>query len=386
MRNRIVIALLVLLVGYFAFYILFYTAFLNIPIMKTPSVTAFIQDESFLAVKKPFPEQETLLSRFVMNHFVSDSGAVYSTPPAISKEPVVLSESIGLLMDYAILKGDKELFYKELDYLKEKMLTENHLVRWKVSKGAAGCNAAIDDLRIIRTLLEAYNLWQDEDCLNMAGVMQESLYRLQVNQGDFFEFYDWKTDKAMNRSPLCYFDLYTIDRISVFNEGWGEVANRGLDIIKNGRYSDTSPFFYKYYDYIKGEYFPDEEYSKSRGICLTYTLYTVLHLAEVNEDTGFFTEWLKEQNEKGRIYGWYNPNTGEPSNQMESTAVYALAAIYADKVGEKELSRDLIEKMLQFMITNEKSPFLGGYGDENTRSFYSFDNLTALWALSTANR
>jgi hypothetical protein len=42
----------------------------------------------------------------------------------------------------------------------------------------------------------------------------------------------------------------------------------------------------------------------------------------------------------------------------------------------------LVDKMLGFMVTEPNSRYYGGFGTVETGEFFSFDNLTALWALS----
>ena len=74
------------------------------------------------------------------------------------------------------------------------------------------------------------------------------------------------------------------------------------------------------------------------------------------------------------------------SGKLESTAVYALADIYAIQTGEKELC-DLIEaRMAAFQVRDRTSEYYGGFGDSKSKDFYSFDNLTAQWAFCLYDR
>jgi hypothetical protein len=288
-------------------------------------------------------------------------------------------------MQYCVFAGRREQFDREVKYLKENMLTGEQLVRWRVGKGKANCNSAIDDLRIIRSLMEAAEKWGSDEYSELAGFLQEGLFNFQVNGRNLYEFYDWETEKSKRRIPLCYLDLYTLDELSEFNRGWLSIEEKGLSIIYGGRINDASPFYFKYYDYDSGGYAFDEEYRQDKGVCLTYTLITALHLAEVNEESYALTQWLKSEIGKGTLYAWYNPHTLKPVNTVESAAVYALAAAYAEKTGEKELYSQLTDAMLKFSVQDKKSRYHGGFGDSGTGYFHSFDNLTALWALALAD-
>jgi len=334
--------------------------------------------------KNNYREKEAMAFNFFKSNMLRDNGQILTNLKADGSGYYTLSESIGLLMEYCILKGDKELFDKELRFLEEELLFNGLYVRWRTGEGI-WCNALIDDLRIIGALLDAYDKWKDDRYLDIAGFIQEAIYENQVRGYEIYEFYDFKLDMAKESIPLCYLDLYTVYRLNFFNRNWQNVCDMGITIINTGKISHESPFFYKYYEYEGKKYFPDEEYGQGKGVCLIYTLYTVMHMAEMNENTDFFTQWLKGEMKKGKLYAWYNTHTLKPSQQLESTAVYALAAIYSKTVGEHELFRKLIDKMLEFMVDDVNSPYYGGFGDEKTREFYSFDNLTALYALALMN-
>lgn len=361
---------------FFIIYIVIYISLLNIP-------TVMVYEEGLQSTaSSEYDKYEELLYSFISRGFVDDTGRIITNLQSYEGSSDTLSESMGLLMQYCVLTGRKEQFDREMMYLKKNMLTGENLVRWRVGKGKANCNAAIDDLRIIRALMEAAEKWGSDEYSDLAGFLQEGLFNFQVNGRNLNEFYDWEAEKGSHRIPLCYLDLYTLDELSDFNKGWLSVEEKGLSIIYGGRINEASPFYFKYYDYDSGGYAFDEEYRQDKGVCLTYTLITALHLAEVNEESYALTQWLKSEISKGTLYAWYNPHTLKPVNTIESTAVYALAAAYADKVGEKELYSQLTDVMLKFSVKDKKSRYYEGFGDSGTGYFHSFDNLTALWALA----
>lgn len=364
------------LILFFIIYIVIYVSLLNIP-------TVMIYDQGLPSLaSSEYDKYEELLYSFISRGFVDETGRVITNLQSYEGSGDTLSESIGLFMQYCVFAGRREQFDREVKYLKENMLTGEQLVRWRVGKGKANCNSAIDDLRIIRSLMEATEKWGSDEYSELAGFLQEGLFNFQVNGRNLYEFYDWEAEKSRHRIPLCYLDLYTLDELSEFNRGWLSVEEKGLSIIYGGRINEASPFYFKYYDYDSGGYAFDEEYRQDKGVCLTYTLITALHLAEVNEESDALTQWLKSEIGKGMLYAWYNPHTLKPVNTIESTAVYALAAAYAEKTGEKELYSQLTDAMLKFSVQDKKSRYHGGFGDSGTGYFHSFDNLTALWALA----
>jgi hypothetical protein len=276
-----------------------------------------------------YKQREEELLKFIENNLIGENGEIKTNSGITRDGGESLSESPGLLMTYCIIADKKELFDRQLSFLRNKLLVNGRYLKWRTGEPPATCNAAIDDLRIVRALLDAHAKWGAAEYSDTADVLQNGLLEKMTYEGNLCELYDWRLDKRRNMIPLCYLDLYTMDRLRFFDESWLKVWDRGLKVIGNGRYSPVSPLFYKYYDYDGYTYSPDEEYIKGGASCLTYSIYTAIHLAEVNEDTSFFAAWLKEEMSEGRLYAWYDPITLKPANKIESTAVYALAAVYS---------------------------------------------------------
>lgn len=370
-----------LMLAIFGLYTACYITLLNMPVtgVFNEEKPVKVSSETVVRRSSKYNEKEADLLNFIEKHFTGEDGEIFTNVKTSGNE--TLSESAGLLMSYSVLSGRKDLFGRTYSYLKSNLLVDNRYIKWKEGKEETTCNAAIDDLRIVRALLDAYDKWGIKEYYDAAGFIQEAIYSNQIVEDNLCELYDWKYNKVRNSIPLSYLDLYTMDRLRNFNKSWTSVVDKGLITISNGRMAGT-PFFNKYLNYDNGMYVPDEEFYKGKGICLTYTIYTVLHLAQMNENTSFFSEWLKKEMDKGKLYAWYNPHTLKPVQNIESTAVYALAAIYSKRIGEDELCSKLLDRMLKFMVTDKESPYYGGFGNDKTGEFYSFDNLTALWALA----
>ena len=366
--------LILLFIGYTAIYLSF---------QRIPVTDAFTEVASSGTISDNKQLEKNLFD-FINKNLLRNDGEIITNLQKYDGSSDTLSESVGFLMNYCVMTGKKELFDKEVAFLKNRMVVDGSYIKWRVGNNAANCNAAIDDLRIVRALLDAYDKWGLREYLDLAGFVQLGLYNKQVIDRNLCELYDWVSDKTKPSVPLCYLDIYSIDRFSDFNTGWLSVEENALSVIKDGRISESSPFYYKYYNFDTASYSSDEEFKKGGGICLTYTLYTAIHLAEVNEDTSFLSEWLKKEMETGKLYAWYDPHSLKPVNTVESTAVYALAAAYAQKTGEDVLCSRLLNSMKKFMVTDKTSGYYGGFGISKTRYFHSFDNLTALWALALA--
>ncbi|HOQ38646.1 MAG TPA: glycosyl hydrolase family 8 [Acetivibrio sp.] len=335
----------------------------------------------FLSENNKYRDKEQDLLQFVRSCLMGPSGEVVTNSCPENGDASTLAESIGILLNYSLLNDDRSMFEKEYRYFEKELVTKDLHIKWKSGEDVT-CNASIDDLRIIGALFGAYEKWGDEKYFQVSLALQQKLYDCQVKGGNLYQLYDWKYDSAKESTPLCYLDLKTLRKLMYYNKDWEEVYERSLAIVSGGRIEGT-PFFYKYYDFKSGEYILDEEYNEKRSICLLYTLYTALNLAEEYFQTDELLSWLeKEMNDRNRLYAWYDPHSKEPVSEMESTAVYALASVYARLSGKNLLSDKFLDRMLQLMVDDRNSKYYGGFGNSETGEFYSFDNLTALWALA----
>lgn len=329
-----------------------------------------------------YEEKERALLGFIKKRLTDSQGGIITNTHPQSGDLNTLSESIGILLDYAVINSNKRMFDRKYNYFVKELLTKDYYIKWRSGTDVT-CNASIDDLRITEAILRAFEKWRGKEYLDTAQSIQQKIFETQVVEDNLYEIFDWKYNTRKATAPLCYLDLRAMRSLKFFNKDWNKVSDRAISVLRKGRIED-SPFFYKYFDYNKGKYLFDEEYEKNKSICLIYTLYTALHMAEAGVPTDDLKNWLSSELEKGKIYAWYNPHSKKPVSEMESTAVYALGSIYARLSGDKELSRKLLDRMLEFMVTDEKSSYYGGFGNKETGEFYSFDNLTALWALTVS--
>lgn len=348
-------------------------------LLPTAASSIFLDEDS---QRNKYEEKKRVLLKFIQNNLMDCEGGVITNTHPQKEDPNTLSESIGILMEYAVIDNNKSMFDMEYRYLTENLITEDFFIKWR-SENDTSCNASIDDLRIIGALLEAYEKWDEQDYRDLALSLQQRVYNAQAEEGKLYELFDWKYNIPKTSTPLCYLNLKVMDELKEYNRGWKKVYDRSLDIIEAGR-MEASPLFYKHFDYNTGQYLPDEEYREGGGICLVYTLYTALCTTEAGILDDELLSWLGNEMEKGKVYAWYNPHSKMPVSDMESTAVYALGSVYARLSGDKMLSQKLLDRMLEFMVTDEGSQYYGGFGNSETGEFYSFDNLMALWALVLA--
>lgn len=278
----------------------------------------------------------------------------------------VLSESQGVMMLYAALAGNEELFEELFAFVSQNRFSEG-LMPWVISdKTKSQVNALVDDLRIVRGLYIA-----GKDVADYT----DAIYTYNTDKDRLVDFYDKESGKKAKRFTLCYGDLYSLSLIKEDDKRFEAVYENTLELMQNGRISEKFPLYYSYYDYGKKRYLGER-------LNMAEALTTLFYLAEVGELPVEALDWLeKEMNERGCIYSAYDLE-GNPAEDgfYESTAVYALTAMTALSQGREALAGKAINRMEQFRITEEENEFYGLFGNSDGTGIYSFDQGMALLA------
>ncbi|MGO4543344.1 hypothetical protein AB4Z29_00910 [Paenibacillus sp. 2TAB23] len=324
------------------------------------------------------PNREALLS-FITNQ-LSGSYGVYtnyidtgqSAEAASGHE--VLSESAGLLMRYYARTGQQDAFDREWERAKRSFdLNDGFSYRYspKLNKKYQ-LNAAVDDLRIIRALHEAEAAFNVPLYGQEASTYGSRFYEHNVKDGYAYDFYDESYQVTNQFITLCYIDLKSLQLLPLSSKEGNKLMENMAAIARNGYLSDQFPFYETRYSYEKNDYV-------SENINTVESLLTILALSEMNMHKPESIRYLKKQVKDGTLYGQYS-RSGVAQNQIQSTAIYAIAAMIGAETEDKALYEDSMDRMNQFRIIEANSPFLGGFADLASGQAYSFDNLMALLA------
>jgi endo-1,4-beta-D-glucanase Y len=346
----------------------------------------FINNEDFIGEKESKQDylEEEICLKFIKGSMSSKSGGIHTNYLENNKiEEIatgyeILSESEGLIMLYYVKIQDKDEFDKHFNIVKNKMLDKTNLVKWRIKEdnyNIVTSNATIDDLRIIRSLIYAYDIWKDMKYYNVLEKISKSLIKHNVYKGCLNNYFDMEHKYKAEEIDIAYLDLYTIKLLSNINDEWEKVYDKGVNIINEGYLSYKFPLYNKKYNIRKKRYLNREVINSIDALLV------VLHLSEVGLVKNETLKWIKDQMiYNGGIYTEYDIKTGKPIDNVECTATYAIAARIAKNIGDESLYRLLIDRMLLMQVVDKSSPLYGGFGDVNTLKVYSFDNLQALLA------
>ncbi|OBY79154.1 hypothetical protein BBG47_12745 [Paenibacillus sp. KS1] len=331
------------------------------------------------AVPLQLTEQQSSLLLFVAKHMMSSDGGVFTNLrddlPESEHQAAnhqMLSESTGLMMLYAVQMNNRNLFDNQLAFLQRSLLAEKGYVRWRYSPKhePTDVNAAVDDLRIARALLDADQLWGVEEARRIAKGISKTLLDGNVSKDYMFDHYDWKYKSRSDRATISYMDIHTMGMLAVFDKKWETVRNNSLQLMKKG--SLGNGLFKTYWT-------PDQGYSSTGSINMIDSLYTALYLAEEGEDVSATIRFLKQEwsLHKGKIPSVYAED-GSVRETFESPSVYALAVRILQLKNEHGLAEQLKRRMYEFAVQRSSSPNFGGFVEEKDNSAFSFDQLQVL--------
>ncbi|MDL2253649.1 hypothetical protein LJC49_06185 [Ruminococcaceae bacterium OttesenSCG-928-I18] len=332
---------------------------------------------SSCAAENMVMEKSEPTARFVLNHMLEEGGVrtnyldgtrVYEFATGSD----VLSESQGLLMRYAVVVEDQILFEQAHEYVQDNLLLDDTLISYRYSEEYRlfPMNAIVDDFRIIRALLEAAQVFEEESYKSRALEYAEKIYDVCVVDGNLRDFYDAKAKAVSGTLRMCYVDFKTLSALSAYDDRWVPILEKGLALVKSSYLGDTFPLFASSYSYETASY-------STEDIDTVQALLVALHLAEMGECPTETIHFVKRQVESGTLWGAYSVG-GAPASDVQSAAIYALAAMLGTELGDWELREAAIVKMRKFRIEEVEHPLYGAYANPETKEAFSFDNLCAM--------
>lgn len=323
---------------------------------------------------------EALLSNFVKTNLLGEFG-VYTNyldneqAAEVATGHEVLSESSGLLLRYYAREHDKKAFDSLWKQTFDTFNMESGFsYRYSpLHEKQFTTNSTVDDLRIIRSLLEAYDSFNEQHYKDKALQYGQRFLQYNVSGNQMFNFYDHTYHLTNQFINLSYIDLKTLSLLSE-ELHIDPLVDEMLEISKVGYISDDFPFYETRYIYELERY-------QSEHINTIESLNTILSLAEMGEQNDKSIAFIKEKVANEQLFGQYALD-GTALNDVQSTAIYALTAMIGSQVGDEVLVDKSIELMQKFLILDKEHELFGAYGNPETLQLYSYDNLKALLAYS----
>jgi hypothetical protein len=322
---------------------------------------------SALKQVNPVCQEEELALLMVRESLVSEQGLIVQKLEGGYPSNYALLESMGQLLEYAVLAGDENLFAGALKVTFNSFKTREGYYAWRLDGGIPEkATALVDELRIIRVLSALddggkYDRFRTE--------LTRSIYTYDVDNGKLVDFYDAKSRKTADRLSLFFIDVLALEELSRRDSRFDRPVDQAKNILRAAP-QDEHGFFPAAYDYR------EEKYVFPSIVNMVENIHTAMNYLEVGGRIEPFREFLEQEIAAGRIYISYD-RSGKPAVEAESAAVYALACQLFLKLREQENAEFCYQRMLDFQMKDE-GILKGGFGDRASLTVYAFDQLEAL--------
>ncbi|KPU45261.1 endo-1,4-D-glucanase [Oxobacter pfennigii] len=337
-----------------------------------------VQKQDILKTDMNIPEAEKKALSFLVESMSGPQLSIYTNYLNTSGDKSntasgqdILSESQGLLLLYMLNRNIKEHFDLCLHWTVNNLYINKGSFSWIKRKTSESemTTALIDDLRIARALILAYEKWQDDRYLKLVRKLSSAMLKYNIQDLMPLDFYDFASRNKANCITISYADLYTMKKLALFDSRWEKVYTNSYELIKNAAFEGTGLYMFQY-DFDKMAYSIDEDISLIQSVCV------MLHQQETGQQNKQGTDWIWEQYLKhGKLFAVYSSSTFEPATDIESTALYALVARLFYESGDIQKAQIFIKECEKFQVGNEESEIYGAFGNDMNLEVYSFDNL-----------
>jgi hypothetical protein len=235
------------------------------------------------------------------------------------------------------------------------------------------------DLRIIRVLFSAYDLWGEERYKNLALRLGDGLKHAVGSDKTLRYWFSW-TDGWTGRADevfLAYPDWIAMKRLAEYDEEWASIMETNLEVVLNSQ--TIEGLFHQVYS-------PQDRYTGINGtiselIHMSWTAYKLLEIGEKQSSLGFLNFVKEQYKQYGKIFGKYELKNAKNVVEWDNLAAYAIIARTADGLGDREFAIRLMrEKILPHFLDDPTSPLYGSffYKENDANSFNNLEILVTL--------
>lgn len=327
---------------------------------QNPSPNAFIgSGEEYGLYQEEIQALDGFVVRLFLKQGLMQTNLLPSAQGELASGEDILSESVGLMLQYYVKTNQQEAFMAHLKLANEVLLKDNGLYQWRYRTGqVVAVSAAVDDLRIVKALLLASEKWEAPAYKQQALNLAEAVYRHSTEANLLLAYDQLKAQPA----PLFYYDMATLKYLAAIDDKWQPILQEAKRMLVKQRHA-ALPFYTDSQD-------PQKAYRMIENLLI------LLYLSESGELKAGDMKWYKEQLLKGTVYAKYDEQ-GLASSTIESPAIYGLLAQIAKNINDRSLYQLACNK-LRSMQHFEQDDYMGGFINAESKEAYSFDQLMAL--------
>lgn len=301
----------VLLGGYF---LLFREKSYKVEVEKVnPKIQRLMStDKQHFLTKHEFHTKETaerkdLLKFFIETRLKTDGGFLTNYLPDAERKDVatgheLLSESSGLYLRNLAFdtQGRFDNFYKQTKDTFYDGVQFSYRIDEQGNK--YNVNASIDDLRIIRSLIEAGGHFKTDQYDQEIKKLGKSFMKTSMKDNILIDFYDSKSKQQSSETSLFYIDLITLGYLYKEFGISADYLQYHYQLIDDGYISDDLPLYQTKFNH------QTNKYENNGTLNIIESLLTIVHLSEVGMAKQTSIDFVRKQVQQGTLFNSYDLN------------------------------------------------------------------------------
>ena len=341
-----------------------YAAEVEPPAEEVPIIVPESPLEETLAPPGEHKDAEEMLEWFMLVQMMDENGGVRNE--YMDGRPYILAQTMGQMMEYALMVGNKDLFDIEWKFVKENMLSGQyglvHASIWADDYAPRENRSNTDDdMRILWALYEAEEKWgpyygYKADGKKIADQMiTYNQYMNILSKGPSWDESGITISRRMDIDDLRWDVMQTLA-----NE---DAIWRVMVVKTNAQFltcqDQSNGLFWQEYDIAKSR----REYPEGKSECLTsHMLRAGMYYSDYKTyvpATTLHNKMKQEWQKSGKISSAYKMEYLGTGNGIEEMETYALAGRNAVRLGDCDFALEMKERILLEQIDDTDSPIYG---------------------------
>ncbi|MCR8978616.1 hypothetical protein [Brevibacillus laterosporus] len=339
---------------------------------------------------------EQKLFYFTRKHMASPEGGIHTNYLANAdktKGHAVISESVGLLLKYAVASHNKALFDQQVTLLKHRFV-EGDFIAWIYPRTSHNTvNSSVDDLRIIEALIDGAQIFNNEQANDLGLRLARGLLATNSDGKWLYDYADKKKQQVAPTVQIRYANLSALEKLADRIPEYVPIYEQMKKLLEQAE--QTNGLYALAYLPKERIYVQDPAL---QAIAVSTNMSEQIITALYAEKAGISTIHIRKRladslQQTGKLFATVDKQSGNMKSDIESPAVYALAAMLFTESDQRSLAVQCLTRLAELQVSSQSyddAPtdirkqavqFEGGYLDVYTLQAFSFDQLESLLAM-----
>ncbi|OAJ72322.1 hypothetical protein AYJ08_01775 [Brevibacillus sp. SKDU10] len=323
---------------------------------------------------------EQKLFYLTQKHMASPEGGIYTNYLVSSDETkghTVISESVGLLLKYAVASRNQALFEQQLKLLQHRFVEDDFIVWIYPRTGHNIVNSSVDDLHIIEAMLVGAQLFNNEQAYDLGIRLAKGLLATNSDGKWLFDYADKKRRQAAPTVQIRYANLPALRKLADEILEYVPIYEQMKKLLEQAE--QTNGLYALAYLPNEGTYVQDPVLQTTAvSANMSEQLITALYAEKAGISTIHMRKRLAESLQKtGRLFAAVDKQSGDMKADIESPAVYALAAMLFIESDQRSLANQCLRRLEELQVSSQS--YHDAPSDIRKKAVQSDDSATYVW-------